>query len=251
MRSETDVPALQRALKTLQVVRDAGGDGLAPRELLAAIRAPRASLYRILRELLDAGLLAQDAHSGRYRLGLQSIFLGFSARANDPLVHAAQPLLKSITQQTHEMSELIVAVSSTQLITLETWQAEQTPLRFRARAGMPFPLGHGTAHGLIFLSHSGERRFNEYLRTPQGKSAPAGLAESCERWRKLGYAWLRQKAPLGNARMSVPVFDPRSNAPRVAAALGIACDSAHIDAFKAAKWAPILKAQARELEKAM
>ena len=249
MRSETDVPALQRALQTLETVRAAGGEGLAPRELLAQVSAPRASLYRILRELLDAGLLSQDAQSGRYRLGRQSIFLGFSARASDPLVHAAQPLLKTVTQQTHEMSELIVPVSASQLITLETWQAEQTPLRFRARAGMTFPLSHTTAHGLIFLSFGGERRFNEYLRTPLGKMAPAGLAESCERWRKLGYAWLRQKAPLGNARLSVPVFDPRSKTTRVAATLGIACDATHIDGLQAAKWAPILQTQARVLEK--
>ncbi|HYF49188.1 MAG TPA: IclR family transcriptional regulator C-terminal domain-containing protein [Planctomycetota bacterium] len=251
MRPKSDVPALQRALQTLEAVREAGSEGLSPAKLIERVSAPRASLYRIVRELLEAGLLAQDAHTGRYRLGRQSVYLGFSARANDPLVLAAQPLLKSITQQTHEMSELIVAVSGTQLITLEVWQAEQTPLRFRARAGMLFPVSHTTAHGLIYLSYAGERRMNEYLSSDLGKAAPAGLIESCERWRKLGYAWLRQKTPLGNARLSVPVFDPRSKTRRVAATLGVACDSAHIDGLQAARWAPILQARARELEKAL
>jgi DNA-binding IclR family transcriptional regulator len=249
MRRTEDAPAVRRALDVLQRLRRSGVNGLSPAELLEALNLPRASMYRILRTLQGDGLVMQDARSGRYRLGFESVALGYVARENHPLVQAALPMLRSISQQTHEMSELIVAVSGWELITLEVWQAESTPLRFRARSGMMFGLTHTTAHGLVYLSYCGERRLAEYLKTPPGKDAPAALRDQCARWRKLGYAWLRQSHPSGNARLAVPVFDPRARSLSVAAVLGVACDSDHIDGLRAAQWAPILQAQARELEK--
>lgn len=254
----TGVPALERALKIVRHLSRSGASNASAQELQQALRVPRVSLYRLLHVLTENGFVTQDA-DGTYRLGTAMMALGFYARETSPLVAKATPLLRQITQQTRQMSELVAATHGWQLITLEVWQAERTPLRFRARAGMVFSLNAHTAHGLCHLGFGSDRHLAEYMklgRTEAGRSllgihsAPSlRLPEQCALWRRLGYAWLRQSHPNGKARLAVPVFDPHSTTPRVAATLCVSCDSNLLNALQAARWAPVLQTQARELER--
>lgn len=256
------VPALDRAREILELLAGAREAGLSAQELRARVRIPRASLYRLLRGLLESAWLAQDARSGRYRLGLGLLRLGFDARAASPLVRAGLPILRRAARETHEMSELAVDVGGGRISMLDVWQVEGTPLRVAARPGLSFGMNHQVAHGLCYLTFDGPRRLQEYLarlRTAAGRNAfqfrgplPRHLEEACARWHELGYAWYVQRRPEGlNARLAVPVYDPHSSAGRLAASLGIVFDGEKLNALRAAEWAHALRACARDLEKAL
>ena len=181
------------------------------------------------------------------------------ARATSPLVAAAKPLLRAITHATHEMSELAIPVGRWDLMILETWQAEGTPVRVVSRPGLFFQMNHLNAHGLCFLCFDGERRLNEYVRGARApdkrqrfgldQKLPDGLLEECERWRRLSYVWKSQTND--NTRIAVPVFDLHATGKRMIGTLGVVCDSRQLSAPRAAQWAITLQQQARRLEMAM
>lgn len=265
LSKELSAPALERGLALLDRLNRAGTEGLAAHELHAALGVPRASLYRILKPLLERRLAVQDPASGRYRAGPGLVAMGFLARRASPLVEAAQPLLREVAQLTHRMAELAVTVGPWELTMLDVWQVEGTPVRIMARPGLVFALNTNTAPGLVYLSFDGARRLKTFINYAKGKSAPPDfperrappaklnlLEEQCARWRKLGYAWCRQEgAQAQNARVSVPVYDPHAKGGRLAAALGIACGAEEVDERRAAEWAVVLRGKARALEKAL
>lgn len=262
---ELSAPALERGLALLDCLNRAGTAGLAARELHVALGVPRASLYRLLKPLLERRVAVQDPASGRYRAGPGLVAMGFLARRSSPLVEAAQPLLREVAQLTHRMAELAVTVGPWELTMLDVWQVEGTPVRIMARPGLVFTLNTNTAPGLVYLSFDGARRLKTFLNYAKGKPAPPDfrerrippaslnlLEEQCARWRKLGYAWCRQEgAQAQNARVSVPVYDPHAKGGRLAAVLGIACGAEEVDERRAAEWAVVLRAKARALERAL
>jgi DNA-binding IclR family transcriptional regulator len=210
------------------------------------------SLYRLVRVLEDYGHIRQDS-SGRYRLGPRQIELGFVARSVSPLVHAATPILRSVTGETHEMSELAVRVGRWNLMMLETWQAHDTPARIRSRSGLSFELCTDTPHGLCFLTFDSSRLLDEFIAEPTHQEElrwPENrrLREDCERWRSLGFAWRKKTGPGDIARVAAPVFDSRSPSRRLAATIGIALEDARLTTTRATAWGQLLKRAARELE---
>ena len=252
--AQSAAPALERGLAVLDYLAQpqARTLGASVAELRRALRVPVMSLYRIVRILEERGHIRQD-RSGRYRLGARQIELGFAARSISPLVQAALPILREITRQTHEMSELAVRAGRWDLMMLETWQAEGTPVRIRSRAGLVFQLSPDTPHGLCYLSFDGPRVLEEFaaqpahqdeLRRPENRDVFAAR----ERWRRLGYAWHKKTGPGDIARVAAPVFDPRSSPARLAATIGIALDESRLTTLRATAWGQLLKKAARELE---
>jgi DNA-binding IclR family transcriptional regulator len=253
------VPALDRTMQFLRLLARAPQESLSVTELRNSLKFPRASFFRLLSALLRHELIAQDSSTGAYRLGPSLMALGFVARERFPLAAKARPILREISSASHQMSELVIGMGNWRLLTLEVWTAERTPLRFRARGGMFFPLQHLTAHGLVFLSCGSDRRRSEYLKLAQTESfrqqlglpaqVPPDLSEQCQRWRRSGFAWRRQSVPIGNARIAVPVFDPHSRTPTLLGSLGIACPSDELTSVRIARWATLLQHHARNLER--
>ncbi|MCZ7645566.1 MAG: helix-turn-helix domain-containing protein [Planctomycetota bacterium] len=262
MRHEAPAaPALERGLAVLDALATGFRDGASAEQLRERLGVPRASLYRVLKVLEVRRLVAQDARSGLYRLGRRTLELGYLARQSVPLVRAVQPLLSQLAQATHQMSEVCVAVGRWELLMLDVWLAEGTPVEVSARAGLLFGLNHQVAHGLVYLAFDAGRRVEEYIRLaarPEGRSAlrveraaPADLFEQLERARRRGWAALTYTGHKPRrTRISVPVFDPRTPG-RLAAALGLVCAATAYTPLRAAAWAAELRAKARELELAL
>lgn len=83
---------LTRALRLLDVVAAAGGP-VRFSDVQRAADLPKATLSRLLRQLEAEGMLAFDAASQRYRLGLRLVRLAHSAWEGASLVEAARPVL--------------------------------------------------------------------------------------------------------------------------------------------------------------
>ncbi len=254
--------SLGRGYVVIEELANFGTRGASPTDLLARLAIPRASLFRILRELLELGLVDQDPYNGRYGLGNRLLALGHKTRMTSPLVQAVRPLLQEIVQRTHQMGELAVAVGPWELLMVEVWQVEGTPLGLSSRAGLLFHLRHLNAPGLCYLSFEQERRLSTYLKKARtmagrrelsiGRAPTVHLAAECERWRRLGYTYRKQHGVDGiNARLCVPVFTQHLSQPRLLGTLGLAGDAGQMGAGRVPGWATLLKKQARRLEEAL
>lgn len=246
-----NVPALARSLQILARLEAAGIGGMGAHALQASLKIPRASLFRLLHTLAERDLISQDPYTGRYRLGMGLLKLGYAARRTSPLVMQAQATLHVLTRKTRLMSELAMAVGSWKLAMLDVWLAEGTPVKVQSRPGMQFELDHQTAHGLCYLAFDHAHRLDAFARAKLNGTAPEGLLEHLARGRAQGYAWFRQRGVgnrPGNARVAVPVIDPHTKPRRLTATLALVCDSQEMTSLRAAQWAQILKEHARALE---
>jgi DNA-binding IclR family transcriptional regulator len=68
-------------------------------EIIAALKYSRASGYRYVKELVDAGFL-QKVAAGRYALGPRIVELDYQLRQSDPVLLAAAPIMDALAQRT-------------------------------------------------------------------------------------------------------------------------------------------------------
>jgi DNA-binding IclR family transcriptional regulator len=69
-------------------------------EIIGSLKFSRASGYRYVKELVDAGFL-QKVGAGRYALGPRIIELDYQLRQSDPVLLAATPVMDALAQKTH------------------------------------------------------------------------------------------------------------------------------------------------------
>jgi DNA-binding IclR family transcriptional regulator len=68
-------------------------------EIIASLRYSRASGYRYVKELVDAGFL-QKVAAGRYALGPRIVELDYQLRQSDPVLLAAVPIMEALAHRT-------------------------------------------------------------------------------------------------------------------------------------------------------
>jgi DNA-binding IclR family transcriptional regulator len=133
----------------MKALASAGGS-LALKDIAAATHMPRAKVHRYLTSLRRAGLVAQDAESGRYRIGSTAIAIGLTGlRRISPVAEicAALPALRDRIGQTvtaaiwSEIGPMVVAMQES-----DHW------LTMNIRIGSALPLTT-TAIGRTFLAH--------------------------------------------------------------------------------------------------
>jgi len=93
-------------LEALEVLGDAGGR-LSLREIVAAMRRPKATVHRMLATLVHTGFVEQDA-DGHYLLTLKAWRIGAAAVRNLDLVERARPILDKLARETGETVHLAV-----------------------------------------------------------------------------------------------------------------------------------------------
>jgi DNA-binding IclR family transcriptional regulator len=256
-RGNALVPGLERGLKILELLALRSSQGMSNGEFQAELRFPRVSLYRLLRVLQEHNYVVQDAQSGRFRLGTAALALGFKARFAVPHNELIRPVLRELAFRTHQMAEAVTASGYWRLITLDTWQSDQSPTHILSRPGMQDPLKHVTAHGLCYLCFDGERRIGEYVSkaaTVAGRGEleiraqpTAALIEQLKNFKVLGYVW--EKGSGRNiGRIAVPVYKTESTTRRLHFSLGLACEIRNLTPPIIAQWSILLKTYARKLE---
>lgn len=257
VNSTRSVPGLKRGLQVLALLSGPLKNGATATELQQRSGIPPASFFRILSVLHASKLVGQDGRNGHYQLGTGAMELGFTARAASNFVRAAQPVLREISGSSHHMSELAVATGDWMLMILETWLAERSSLKIQSRPGMFFPLNHLHAPGLCYLAFDtdfGLQRFRRVAAAEGGRQRlglpqlpSTTLGDDCERWRRLGYCWLKQTS--GTARVTAPVYE--SSGPRkIRGALSIVTETDELTPLRRAQWGSLLMDAAARLQRA-
>jgi IclR family acetate operon transcriptional repressor len=139
--------AILRALSVLRALRTADGE-LGVAEIARGVELPTTTVHRILRTLVVAGYVVQNAATERYHLGREAYLLGRAVAASLGF-DAALPLLEKLSADTGESVNLVVRDGAEGLVVLRIESSQ--PLRFTQPVGTRIPL-HCTSSGKVLLA---------------------------------------------------------------------------------------------------
>jgi len=215
-------------------------------ELARRLDLTKSTVHRLLRSLLNAGMVAQDPANRRYMLGRETVQLGYTAIYSDPLLYAALPYLHYLAQQVGEstyLAERRGLEGAPVLQVLSPIMQEQmgwyTNVRLHSASSGKVLLAYAPEDVLQAVLDAGLVRDTEYTITD-----PAELRHEMERVRAQGYATCFEEGKLGLNTIAVPVKDPEG---QVIAALAIAGPSYRLTRAQAVASVEKLKAISGEI----
>jgi DNA-binding IclR family transcriptional regulator len=205
------VRSVARALAILELVAEAGEDGLSLTEISHGVGMAKSSSIAAARTLARHGLLSIDETGPRYRLGLALLRYGDLVAQQTSLGKRALPLLHQLTEETG-LTARLATNDDGHPVFVE---------RVDGRGSVRFhtPLGqrehpHATAAGKVILAYSSDA---ERARVVDGAglgrltartiTTPEALAEELARVRLVGYAVDNEEEAEGIMCVGAPVFD--------------------------------------------
>jgi DNA-binding IclR family transcriptional regulator len=177
-------------------------------ELSRRTRLPKATLHRVLADLVEVRLLDRTAQG--YRLSGQLFELGMRASVERRLLEVATPFMEDLYERTHETVHLGVLEGQEVVYVAKIGGHRQ--VRSPSRIGGRMPL-HCTAIGKALLAYSPHELFEAVVagglprRTPRTVSAPGMLARQLEAVVETGIAYEYEESALGIVCAAAAVLD--------------------------------------------
>lgn len=178
--------------------------------ILSELGYSRATLYRYLKTLTDAGLLT--SFPGRsYTLGPRIIELDYQIIMTDPLIHAARPVMKELVSNFSGVSLLCRRYRNRVLCVHQ--ESSNPQLRSQYERGRARPLLRGSASLVILanfpayqLTKLYEQEADEFAKAGLGKSLPQ-VRETMKQIRQVGWAKGEAQLTPGVTGIGAPIFD--------------------------------------------
>lgn len=212
---------LNRAVQILDQLRLAGGD-LAIRDIAKQVGLPKSTVQRLLRDLVDTDMAAQDPVTRRYRLGPRTLALGLAYQHGISLRNLAMAPMARLRDRTGETVGLSVVIDE-QLMHVDQIESD-SQLRRTFEIGHPLPLWSG-APSRLFLADLPEEQANRIIRDQRRTDVVPVDPPSAERFiaevqqaRVDGYAMAFDETLAGVSTVSAPVRGP---AGRVVATISV------------------------------
>ncbi|MDR2347384.1 MAG: IclR family transcriptional regulator [Bifidobacteriaceae bacterium] len=180
------VKSADRTVQLLEALAARDGRPARLKELVSELRAPRSSVYALLRTLVQAGWVRTDPDGSLYTLGLRALLVGTSFLEADPYVRAARPVLADLRDKLGETVHL-ARLDQDRVVYLLTQESGREPRRI-SRVGRWLP-AHAASLGKALLAERGELPDGPLERlTPATITDPASLAADLAATRERGYA---------------------------------------------------------------
>jgi DNA-binding IclR family transcriptional regulator len=148
--------------------------------LIEALETSRATGYRCIKTLHDAGLLAA-VRSGYYSLGPRIIQMDLQIRLTDPLLLASHGVLEDLVDTTGHSALLSTAFRDS-VLCIGEYRAQQSPEN-RFSRGQRRPLFQG-AGSKVILAHLPHHRLKAIYARQTGVIKSAGLGSTWSDFRK-------------------------------------------------------------------
>ena len=153
--------ALGNGFRILDAVSGEGA-GLTFSEIVEATGVPKATVHRLLRELVELSALAYDESTRRYRGGLLLAGLGASVMQNYDVRRVVRPHLEALQEATGSVATLGIR-NGGQGVYVDKIEPAGFVIRLHSEIGKSFPL-HCTAMGKVLLAHSDAPTINRVTR---------------------------------------------------------------------------------------
>ena len=206
----TTVQSLDRAIGLLRLISSEHKSGARLTALVAASGLAQPTVHRLLKQLVEGGLVMQDARR-RYRLGHFAYELGLVASTHFNLRDQCAPFLARISAETGDTAFLVVR-SGADSFCLDR-QSGSFPIQvLTVEVGKRRPLGIGGG-GLALLSFMPQDELPEVLGRIEPHLATYGgltrqvLLDLMEAARARGYASITNYAVAGVTSIGVPIRD--------------------------------------------
>jgi len=229
-------------------------------EIAVKLGYTRATAYRYVGELCDAGLLTRVAQ-GAYALGPRILELDLQIRRSDPLLKAAGDAMQDLLRPNRGQVVLLCSLFRDKVLC--THQAgHDKELALSYTRGRPMPLFRG-ATSKVILAFLPERRLTRLYLENQQEIRKAGLGSSREEFlanlkviRRQGCAITEAEVDPGVVGIGVPIFGgersvigslsivfpakryPRNRIDQVVSALEQAARTVHVELAKLARTHP-------------
>jgi DNA-binding IclR family transcriptional regulator len=248
-REETSVSSLHRAVQILKGLAAGAADGgQRVSDLAKALGYTQATTHRLLQQLVDEGLVVQNADTKRYALSLD--FFALAARAGDSgsLRERCRPALLRLGASLGDSVFLLVRAGFDAMC-LDRWEGPFPIRSFTGDIGGRIPLGVGQG-SMAILAHLPEAERDEVMRHNVPRIRHLGaldevyLRTEAARVLRQGYANTNSGLIEGMAGVAVPVFDANG---RVAAALSVGTLTARLEGERLPVVVDLLQREARAL----
>ena len=203
--------ALQNGFQILDLVVAAGNEGLPFARIVERTHLPKASVHRLLKELVEISALTFEPGTRRYRGGLWLARLGAHLLADYDLRRTAHPHLVALHEQTGHVATLGV-LGSDAGVYIDKIEGRDFGIRLHSEIGKAFPL-HCTAMGKVLLAGAPAtlrrrltgRKLEGY--TDNTITDSHDLRRELDRVASDAYAVDREEITRGLMCVAAPVFD--------------------------------------------
>lgn len=209
---DTSSPAL-RLIALLEHVARAD-KALTLTDIIGEVHQPKPTVYRMLQQLEQAGLLVKEPDGKRYAPGARLAKLAEDVLLNAQVRAARHAILQQLVDEIGETCNYTMP-AGTEVVYLDRVETAW-PLRFHLQPGSRVPL-HCSASGKLFMAWMppaqrsrllGHLQYKGY--TPNTITTRSRLEAELARVRAQGYALDNEEYLDGLVCVAVPVFDPRS-----------------------------------------
>ena len=203
------------------------------------LQIPTSTAYRYFRSLTEAGLIVNFT-AGRYVIGPAIIELDRQARHFDPLIRAAQPSMRALTEglETSGVS-LLCRIYRRTVICVDQAGQPGKELTISYERGRPMPLFRGAASKVI-AAHLSPRAIRPYFEDEAEAASAAGMGSDWETFKAKARALRKAEVCVtageldeGLLGISAPVFGPDGD---ILASIGVVLVRAEIDSAAQADW---------------
>lgn len=199
---------VQRAILVLRTLADTP-QPMGITEVAATLELPKASVFRLLRDLREVDCVMYDDRSQTYTLGPTLVQLGEQARGQLHLMNTARPVLEQLTKKVGEMVNIGILYDNKVLILDSVRDIEGPCLTVNLA---PVSELHCSAIGKALLSclppdlvEEMVRSLDLSQRTPNTITSRDVLCQEIEEIRQTGIAYDQEEYEMGLFCLGVPV----------------------------------------------
>lgn len=243
------IPGLERGLRVAEYL-SSQPTGATLTEIVAAVKIPKNSVFRITSTLLESGYLTRNENTMKFRLTKKFLVFGLAAVADENIIENAIGSLRKLRDET-DCTAYLGALYGAEGVILEQAPGGH-PFKVCVDLGTRFHL-HSGAPGKAMLAFLPEDECNDLMRQMKfprfNDRTITGLGEfraELVRIRKYGYAVDRAEEFAGIHCVGAPVFDRTG---RMVASIWISGQEVVLPEGKFGKYGEIVKEHAVEISK--
>jgi DNA-binding IclR family transcriptional regulator len=171
----------------------------------------KSTVYRLLNDLEQSGLIEQDPDTAKYHLGFGLVRLASLAVQRLDLPHVARSHLEELARLTQETVNLSMLTEHNQIINID---GISSPRRVRnvGWIGREMPI-HAVSGGKVMMAYLPEERLDQILVqglerfTERTITDPGRLLEELEQIRRRGYGISEEELEVGLSAVAAPIWN--------------------------------------------